>query len=587
MCKAKRLIRAIAVLLAVLATLSCSESDVPVITVSVYGLTSDIVSTIVVTTLNGQPSRNQLDPLVQGLDRVELRLQKDTVGVLGIAISAQGMDGCTMLAAQTQVEVTGPGDYSTDVNLVAKDGCQLVVRKIGDGSGTVSLSDGTEWTFDPPEPPSVMCPIESLVASTQQKRFALGTTVDIRALITTESAPGSYISSVKGCEEGTDGCRVTIGADDRVVEISLARNLVCSPEQVCWEHPRPQGASLQRILGKSSNDIWAVGDGAILHWEGTYWAAPRRPQLLNRLSGLVSGPSNSVVAVGDDGVVLRLSSNVWDCPETIGSVQLHDAWGLSPSDFWVVGTQGALRHWDGQSWQSVTVPGLGGVDLWRVLGLSTKNIWAVGTMGTVLHFDGTTWSKVSYPNTETLYGLWLSPEGDVWVVGDRGESALIKDGKVTRFSTGTTNRLRDIFSRTDLEKWAVGDAGTILRHDGKTWSVVESGTRQDLTSIWGSISTDLWAVGTGGTFLRYNGVFWIGSTATRSTRTLYGVGGVASAQSGSTLFAVGEQGTVLRYSGADWVSDSVLGGVIARTFRAITAPSTSEVWIVGDSGTIG
>jgi len=339
-------------------------------------------------------------------------------------------------------------------------------------------------------------------------------------------------------------------------------------------------------LGKSSNDIWAVGDGAILHWEGTYWAAPRRPQLLNQLSGLVNGPNNSVVAVGDDGLVLRLANNVWDCPETIGSVQLHDAWGLSPSDFWVVGSQGALRHWDGQSWQSVTVPGLGGVDLWRVLGLSTKSIWAVGAMGTVLHFDGMTWSKVSYPNTETLYGLWLSPEGDVWVVGDRGESALIKDGKVTRFSTGTTNRLRDIFARTDLEKWAVGDSGTILRHDGKSWSVVESGTRQDLTSIWGLVSTDLWAVGTGGTFLRYNGVFWNPSTATRSTRTLYGIGGVASAQSGSTLFAVGEQGTVLRYSGADWVSDSTLGGVIARTFRAITAPSTSEVWIVGDSGTI-
>ena len=137
MCKAKRLIRAIAVLLTVLAALSCSESDVPVITVSVHGLTSDIVSTIVVTTLNGQPSRNQHDPLLQGLDRVELRLQKDTVGVLGIAISAQGMDGCTMLAAETQVEVPGPGDYSTDVNLVAKDGCRLGIRKIGDGSGKV------------------------------------------------------------------------------------------------------------------------------------------------------------------------------------------------------------------------------------------------------------------------------------------------------------------------------------------------------------------------------------------------------------------------------------------------------------------
>jgi hypothetical protein len=75
-----------------------------------------------------------------------------------------------------------------------------------------------------------------------------------------------------------------------------------------------------------------------------------------------------------------------------------------PSDAWAVGTLssgGALAaHWNGRTWQTVTIPGTKDYDLMQVAASSARNVWVFGQHGVVLNafrFDGAHWHTVSLP----------------------------------------------------------------------------------------------------------------------------------------------------------------------------------------------
>lgn len=567
---------------------SCTSSDELLVRVAVNGLDSSHVSERVLTTLNGKASQNELDRITRRLDSFDLKLPQDVTGTLGITVSAQDGTGCSTRAGTTSVDVAGPGSYSTSVDLGETVGCQLQVVKQGSGSGSVRLSTGTKWSFYPPQPPQTQCPVDLFVPASESMVFPVGTKVFVTADTPTDTAPDSYLSRLEGCTQTSTGCEVTIGPDTNVVSIFLERNVACSTDQFCWEHPRPQGLHLRRIFGSTADNIWAAGDGTLLHWEGTFWSIPRQARMTHVLTGILSDAANNGVFVAKNGEVRRLANQAWVCPEKLSTNELHAVWGTNPGDFWVAGSGGTLVHWDGQKWIKAT--NIGTVTLRAIRGSSASSIWAVGDNSTVFHYDGSTWSKVSLPgsvpNTLSLNGVWVSPEDEAWIVGDGGTSLSISGGKVTSWTTGTSNKLNDLFAFPGQYKWAVGDGGIILRHDGKSWSPVHSGTSESLNSLWGASPTDIWAVGNYGTQLRFNGVFWSVVSSIRKTQNLHAIGAAPTA-SGNTgaVVAVGEQGTVLRHGGADWLIENTLSGALPRTLRAVSASSNS-IWIAGDAGTI-
>ena len=570
------------------AGLSCQSVDARIVYVTVSGLTSDVSTLQVQVTLDGRASTSPVSTFRENLSQVEVHIPPNTSGDLGISLTAQGSDGCTMLAGQGHVQLDTATRYSVDISVSASQGCGLQVIKLGDGSVQIDLSDGTSWHFAQSDPPEKECPVTSLVGESKLKTFPFGTRVTIRPGITDQDR-GSYVGVVSGCDPGQSECQVLIGADTRAVSLVVDRDTVCATSGFCWEHPRPQGQTLRKVRGNNRSDVWVVGDGTVLHYAGTYWAAPRRVRLPSPLSGIVTARQNEMIAVGEEGTVLRLLENSWGCPESLGSLRLNDAWGVSVDDFWVVGSQGTLQHWSSKQFVAQPVTGLGSVELFAIEGRSdTGDIWAVGEQGTVLHYDGTRWSKLAFPSSEALFGVWPNPDGSVWVVGDHGLAGLISGTQVRLLSTGVSTRLRTVFPSSSLDTWVAGDGGVLLRFDGTSFSEVESGTRQDLYSIWGADAGDVWAVGAAGTLLRYNGVYWTTAGSSRTPRSLYAVAGTPKdpVDGRPGALAVGDQGAVLRYSGADWVSDPAFSALPARALHAITAPSTREAWIAGDGGTI-
>lgn len=566
--------------------LSCGPSDRAVVWVTLAGLSASAQSVQVTMTLDGRAEQGTQPTLRENLSQFQVWLPPATAGELGIHVTAQGPDGCTFQSGDSKLVFSGNTTYRVTIAMASAAGCQLIVRKLGDGAAQVVLSDDTVWDFAVPDPPVGSCPVESLVAVEHSKTFALGTTVSLRS-VSNDATRGSYVAGIEGCgRRGTD-CVLTIGPDTSTVVMLVARSSVCSPDRWCWEHPLPQGQDLLRAVGTSEADTWAVGDGNILHYNGAYWTAPRRITLPSTMTGVLSSTPHDIVVVGRLGYVLRLRDSQWQCPERPTTADLNDVWGASLADFWAVGGGGTILHWANDAWTSTQVAGLT-QELRAVRGRSSSDIWAVGDGGTVLHYDGASWKKLPFPTTDALHGLWFSQDGKAWVVGDRGLSARMDGTQVELLTTGVPTRLRTIFGMGDQEIWAAGDSGTLLRYFQNGWAQVESGTRQHLYSISGATANNLWAVGAAGTILHYGGLYWTQDFVGRTARPLYGMSGInnPTTRSVSSIFAVGEQGTVLRSTGADWVIDTYLSSITPRTLRAVSAPTPNDVWIAGDAGTI-
>ena len=70
-----------------------------------------------------------------------------------------------------------------------------------------------------------------------------------------------------------------------------------------WELPRPQGNSLGDVWGSGPDDVFAVGAGTILHYDGTTWTNMASNSKMGGGAVWGSGP-NDVYAVGPN-VILR------------------------------------------------------------------------------------------------------------------------------------------------------------------------------------------------------------------------------------------------------------------------------------------
>jgi hypothetical protein len=146
----------------------------------------------------------------------------------------------------------------------------------------------------------------------------------------------------------------------------------------------------------------------------------------------------------------------------------------------------------------------------------------------------------------------------------------------------TTNNLNGVWGRSGSDVFAVGDSGTILHYDGTAWSAMISPTTNNLNGIWGDIYFPRFAVGDSGTIIYYNRFRWSNEGEGVTTNQLNSVW-VNSTQYGYD-YAVGNNGTLLRdISG--WTSP-MPPGTFTVNLNAIWGLSVSDVFVVGDAGTI-
>ncbi len=98
------------------------------------------------------------------------------------------------------------------------------------------------------------------------------------------------------------------------------------------------------------------------------------------------------------------------------SVTINAVYAFSDTDVWV-GTS-APYHFDGSAWRGYNVTGLFDGYVSKIWGTSSSNVYMVGTNGAIMHFNGNVWQKMESGTDVDLLDVWGSPDGRVvWACG--------------------------------------------------------------------------------------------------------------------------------------------------------------------------
>lgn len=178
-------------------------------------------------------------------------------------------------------------------------------------------------------------------------------------------------------------------------------------------------AAFYGVIGFSRDDVWAVGDGGVYHFDGVEWARDTSVPGSSRLAGVWGTGPDDLYAVGPAGeggsTLLHRDAAGWSRISLGLSIDLHAVWGTGAGPVFVVGQQGTVVRFDGSSW---TVQDTGTFEhLWSVWGLSETQVFAAGTNGTTLFFDGSSWQRLESGSSRNLYGLWGPDVQHVFVSG--------------------------------------------------------------------------------------------------------------------------------------------------------------------------
>jgi hypothetical protein len=261
----------------------------------------------------------------------------------------------------------------------------------------------------------------------------------------------------------------------------------------------PTTADLWAVYAFSTNDIWIAGTtGAVQHYTGTW--SPTTSGVTSTLF-MFWGSPNDLWLVGRSCDVVRWMASSW-APATIpgcaGNQDFLSLNGSATTNMWATGTGGNIQQLT-TSWLDRSY---GNDDYWDTYIVSANDVVIVGTQGAILHWNGNMMVPEPSNVTVTLAAIASGAPGDYWVVGGNG-TILHKTGTGgwTQVASPTTTFLYDVVAVSATDLWAVGSGGVILHGDGTTWLQVASPTTNTLRNIDIVPSDGLVAVGTGGTVL--------------------------------------------------------------------------------------
>ena len=375
-----------------------------------------------------------------------------------------------------------------------------------------------------------------------------------------------------------------------------------SPPSCSWTNPSPQGNGLNAVWSNSVGDAWAVGgSGTISRWSGGAWT-PVESGITAELWAVWGASPNDVWMVGDgpilhwDGTAVRqVPGPAEDNPGINAALVLHSGlstiWGSGPRDVWAAGyfIQTSVLHWDGSSWTHIPT---GSVHTpWGLWGSGPDDVWLAADDSS-LHWDGRGWTVIPLPVGTSLVALWGSGPNDVWGVG--GSTLLHWDGSAwNSFPTAVDGYLFDVWGSGPDDVWALGQltdgSGAFFHWDGATWAKVASPPEVNLVNgMSGSGSADVWAVGSAGSVLHWGGSGWKTTSATVTNSSINGLWGSGpadiwgvGAKSFQPSVQVPSDSALVHWDGKAWspVSDPSVSGL---SLGAVWGSGADDVWAVGD-----
>lgn len=448
----------------------------------------DVLTVEMLSSVNGKSREpSHLDMTEPEEDSPILLLPAGSTGTLKLEASGYDSGGCLLVSGTKEVEIIPTGRDAIRVTLTLKNlkqpTCHLSIDVNGDGLVQIEIDGETQE-----------CEPESC-----ERDIPMGHVVRLLAKPGAKSDLAYWSGGI--CSGPMPMCEFSM-IDDAHVTVAFATK-ICSKDGWCQKRGIPSNQSLNAVTGTAWNDIWVGGEqGSIFHWDGASWSTEYVNKGLSLRSMFASSPSD-VWAVGGSGSIFRYVQNhYWYAFYPRTSAGLYSVWAVSPKEVYAVGEQSTVLKFDGNVWNTLTVPGPGTEWLRGVTAPVTGQWWAAANSGRVIRWDGTSFDVSMQP----LRAIFSAARDDIWVAGDRGAIFHLHPGSAGSFErvvSPTQENLNALWGKDPTDLWAAGENGTLLHYDGQTWKLSASPSGYALFGMWGSPSEEFWAVGANGTVLRH------------------------------------------------------------------------------------
>ena len=366
---------------------------------------------------------------------------------------------------------------------------------------------------------------------------------------------------------------VWVSPDDQVFAVG-ADGLIVRYDGTTWAQMKnPVSGWLQFVWGRSSQDVFATGEGGLLHFDGESWELIDSQPIGSMTS--LRGVGNGLFATTLWGEILRYNGSAMEvaylAPEALLSI-----WGVSEKSIYAVGANGLMLHFNGEAWS--TIPSGCSTTLREIWGTADDDLYIVGDQCKV-HYDGHAFTELNLP-PGNYQRIWGSSRDNivVWGVETNRHPFHFNGSDWTPVEIPTSSELMDLNGNAADNIYAVGTDGAIVRYDGLNWQKVTGDDELSLAGVWGWDENDVYAVGNKGRVVHYDGTSWV-DMPTPTTYDLAAVWGMP----GEKMVAVGQGGTIIAYSGNAW---TIVETATALDFNDVFGNSADNIFAVGDEGVI-
>jgi hypothetical protein len=228
-----------------------------------------------------------------------------------------------------------------------------------------------------------------------------------------------------------------------------------------WEKLPPAGdLGIHALARAPDGGLLAAGQlGEIHHFDGDRWRKHFDLMMDVTILSLWSDGQGTILAAGDEGLVLRHADGDWTRMASGTRSALYGMWGRDADHVLAVGDFGLVLRWNGTRWDEFNA----GTEhfLFDVWGRALDDVFIIGLSGTIGHFDGQRWRITPARARRDLLAL-AGTASHVVAVG-AGGAGMVHDG--TRWAadeTGVEIGLRALTCTREGRMLAAGDGGTIL-----------------------------------------------------------------------------------------------------------------------------
>lgn len=365
--------------------------------------------------------------------------------------------------------------------------------------------------------------------------------------------------------DGTEDADADVLVDPEVDTSGMSPTAFCNDHGWCWENPTPHGNTLNGVWIDGEDHVWMVGEGGtILQHDGSEWWEWRGAEPTETFRAVWCDGTGDVYALSSTRL-LRFDGSEWS--EILSDYSLNDLWGIG-DELWVAG-HGSMRRYNGTTWDSWDMTGLG---LHEVFGVAGDDVWAGGNEGVLRHWNGTTWEDHDQESTVWIRGIWGSASNDVWFVANGTSDLLHWNGSVIeRVDPGYTSGWNDIWGTGADDIWVLGGAGLVVHRSGGFWvdESPETGAVGYL-AVHAAPTRGPWIVGQWGASCEREGSGW-SCTDAITYEGMLSVRGTSA----SDVTAIGTRGVVASRDASGW------------SVGPLDGPYLEGAWMTGDDDAWG